>query len=246
VQVLLIANTDDEDPGHVGHRLDDHGANFTVARRDAPGGLIGLPGGTDLVLLLGSAWSVYDPAHRASIDAEMALVRSAEAAGIATLGICFGAQLLAAAGGADVRRAPVPEIGWVTLDTEDSVLAPPGPWFQLHEDRWIPGPGAPEMARTRVGPQAFLRGRSLAWQFHPEVTSPTAAGWLDQHRDLVAEAGADPEALRADLATFAADAEIRCHRLVDAFLERVVGAVSTVGGPTDAGDGRPTSGRMAL
>jgi GMP synthase-like glutamine amidotransferase len=245
VRVLLIANTDDEETGYVGDRLRHHGATFTTARRDAPGGLGGLPGAVDLVLLLGSAWSVYDPAYRGPVAAEIALVQAAEAAGIPTLGICFGGQLLAAAGGGEVHRAERPEVGWVTLDTDDPVLAPPGPWFQLHQDRWVTGPGMGEIARTAVGPQAFLRGRSLAWQFHPEVTAPTAALWLAQHHELVLEAGQDPEALRADLDARAPDAEVRCHRLVDAFLERVVGDVGAPARHPDAGADRSASGRMA-
>ena len=54
----------------------------------------------DLVVLLGSEWSVHAPVDPAALDAECELVRSARAAQVPVLGLCYGAQVLAHASGA--------------------------------------------------------------------------------------------------------------------------------------------------
>ena len=61
---------------------------------------------------------------------------------------------------------------------DDPELVEAGPWFQWHHDRWTPPPGARSVARTALAPQAFTIGRSLAVQFHPELTVDQLAGWL--------------------------------------------------------------------
>jgi len=64
----------------------------------------------DCAILLGSEAHVYagvDP----WIPGELQWVRDADAASVPMLGICFGAQAIAAALGGVVRRAPVQEIG---------------------------------------------------------------------------------------------------------------------------------------
>ena len=114
------------------------------------------------------------------------------------LGICFGGQLLAAALGGSVERAPTPEIGWLRVDTDDAALVPAGPWFQWHQDRWTPPARAREVARTPLASQAFVLGRSLAVQFHPELTAAQLEGWLANggHAWLAAH-GTDGEQLLA-------------------------------------------------
>ncbi len=53
------------------------------------------------------------------LEVEMDAIRWAVDAGIPVLGICLGAQLIASALGARVRRNPVTEIGW--FDVEPTV-----------------------------------------------------------------------------------------------------------------------------
>jgi GMP synthase-like glutamine amidotransferase len=125
-------------------------------------------------------------------------LRAADAAGVPVLGICFGAQTLAAALGGSVHRLERPEVGWVRVDSLDADRLPAGPWLAWHEDGFTLPPLAYELASNAFGVQAFCHCRHLAVQFHPEVTAAIVAGWIaNDHGDLdragVSEADVDPE-----------------------------------------------------
>jgi GMP synthase (glutamine-hydrolysing) len=103
------------------------------------------------------------------------------------LGVCLGAQLLAKAAHAPVRRAPRPEIGWYPVELLDE--AADDPVFErlperFHAFQWhyytydVPAGGV-ELARSETCTQAFRLGEH-AWgvQFHAEVTSDEIADWL--------------------------------------------------------------------
>ena len=179
----------------------------------------------DAVVPMGAPWSTYDVERVGSwVLPELDQLRRADEAGVPVLGICFGGQLLATALGGSVGLSATPEIGWVEMETDPSVV-PPGPWFEWHFDRWTLPPGAQEVARNAASSQAFVLRRNLALQFHPELTGPMLAGWLeaDGEAEIVA-AGHDPAALVRDTADREADARLRAHRLVDGFLDRVATA----------------------
>ncbi len=179
----------------------------------------------DAVVPMGAPWSVTSPHIAGWVTAELDLLRRAHAGGVPVLGICFGGQALAAALGGAVTRSPRVEIGWVSVQTDDPELVSPGPWFQWHEDRWTPPPGARDIARTAVAPQAFVLGRSLGVQFHPELTASQLEGWLANGGDAyLAAAGVDAGALLAATRAEAPAAAARTRSLVDAFLARVATA----------------------
>ena len=119
---------------------------------------------------------------------EKAWIRDLLERGTPLLGVCLGAQLIAEAAGAQVERLPVPEVGWHHV--EGVGLA-----FEWHRYGFADAPpGATELARNRVGCQAFRLGNALAIQYHAEVDEPTVMGWI---RDYGPEVGVDAQALAA-------------------------------------------------
>ena len=118
-------------------------------------------------------------------DAEADAVRDAVDRGLAVLGSCFGHQMLAWAisGPESVRRAPIPEVGWVAIRTvaSDPLLADlPNPWhaFAAHLDEVV-GPPAPWRVLAANGAcavQAMRHGDRPVWgiQPHPETTPDEA------------------------------------------------------------------------
>jgi GMP synthase-like glutamine amidotransferase len=98
------------------------------------------------------------------------------------LGICFGAQVLAAALGGSVTRLPAPEHAWIEVESEH---IPSGPWLALHEDGITLPPAARETARNERGTQAFSIARHMGVQFHPEVTPSILSGWIADKAGLV-------------------------------------------------------------
>jgi GMP synthase-like glutamine amidotransferase len=159
---------------------------------------------------------VYDDGEaRAWIEEETAWLRAAGAAGIPVLGICFGAQILAAAFGGTVQPAGQQEIGWVMVDSADPGLIPAGPWLEFHHDLCVPPAAASVLARNSLGVQAFSLGRHLGVQFHPEVDGDLFRLWLDAGgRAEIAADGQDPDALLRQTIAEEPAAAARADRLV--------------------------------
>lgn len=177
----------------------------------------------DVIVPMGAPWSVYDESTiGAWVLEELAFLRTAHDAGVPILGICFGGQALAAALGGSVEPAPEAEVGWYEIQSDDPGLVEPGPWFEWHHDRWSPPPGAHTFARTGAADQAFRIGRSLAVQFHPELTPDQLVSWVDSGgREYLVEHGIDIEDLLAQTERLAAEAQGRSRALVDRFLDQV-------------------------
>jgi GMP synthase-like glutamine amidotransferase len=177
----------------------------------------------DAVVPFGAAWSVYDENAIGNwIGDEIAFTREAIAAGVPVLGICFGGQVLAAALGGEVSRAPEPEIGWYDIDSDAPELIDPGPWFEWHYDRFEIPAGVRVLARTARATQAFVVGRSLGLQFHPELNAEVLEAWLDGSgaRQLAAS-GVDAGEVMARTKALQAAAGRRTRELIHRFVRDV-------------------------
>jgi GMP synthase-like glutamine amidotransferase len=237
VRALILEHDHCSAPGAIAERLVQRGYDveeFVVVPADRfkdPGVAVTLPvlAEYDVVVPLGAPWSVDDLERIGPwITDELVAIKAAHDAGTRVLGICFGGQALAAALGGTVSRATEPEIGWTVVapaapsvptgSTELPVIEA-GPWFQFHYDRFEAPPGSTVLASTAICPQAFVIGRSLGVQFHPEISGSTLQLWYDNdcEPEVVAR-GIDPAALLASTYEQDAAGRARAHRLVDAFL----------------------------
>lgn len=179
----------------------------------------------DALLVLGARWSVTDPEQTGRwLPTLLDQLRSADAAGVPVLGVCFGAQLLALAHGGSVHQAEQPELGWYTIETDRPDLVAEGPWFEWHYDTISVPSRATEIARSATASQAFVLGRNLAVQFHPEVDQEIFAVWME-HGAVAAlsEIGLDGHEVAADITERDAEIRERAHALVDAFLDHMAG-----------------------
>jgi GMP synthase-like glutamine amidotransferase len=194
MRVVVVRHHEEDLAGFIGTAFEARGAVISSHLFPDAGPLPGLDG-VDHIVVLGADWSVYDDdPRRAWIADELAWLRQADEAGVPVLGICFGAQALAAALGGRVEAAPRSEIGWFTVDSVDHELIPPGPWLEFHGDRFLPPPQARVLASTPVGIQAFSAGPHLAVQFHPEPDAAQLQSWLDAGgREMAERAGTDPD-----------------------------------------------------
>jgi GMP synthase-like glutamine amidotransferase len=151
---------------------------------------------------------------------EVAFLARAAESGTPVLGLCFGGQALAAALGAEVRRAARGEVGWLTVDSDDHETVPPGPWLQFHWDVFAVPAGATEVARSATGPAAFVAGPHLGVQFHPEATPEIVDEWAQVERGRLAALGTTPEALLAEGRAAQARAAEQARRLLGAWWAR--------------------------
>lgn len=156
----------------------------------------------DLLIVLGGPIGVYDHGDYPFLDDELRLLKRRLASDRPTLGICLGAQLIAAALGARVYPGGAgKEIGWspVIAGPDAPACAFATPLFDeavevlhWHGDTFDMPAGARHLACSdRYPNQAFAWGsRTLALQFHPEVTAAGLERWYIGH---AAELSALPE-----------------------------------------------------
>jgi GMP synthase-like glutamine amidotransferase len=234
MRALFLQHDAGSRPGFVGDHLTARGFELELVRMSqdlADGTWTGaFPDPLDyaVVVPLGAIWSLYDRRQVGSwIDRELDLLRRADAHGVPVLGICFGGQALAAAHGGGVRPASRSEIGWTAVTTDEAELVPPGPWMQWHGDRVDLPPGAIELARNEVCPQAFRLRRNLGLQFHPEVDEANVREWIELGGDAAVAAveavGTTVEQVLADSRANEERARADVGRLVDRFLGDVAG-----------------------
>ena len=134
----------------------------------------------DLVVLMGSPWSVYEDRVQGWMRPELEFIRRRLAAGVPMLGICFGAQAMSAALGGEVSHATRPEYGWTNVGSNTEQIAD-GPWFQFHHDEFTVPEGAVELARERV------RGPVLSHR--PEPRRPISSRDVRQPARLMVPGG---------------------------------------------------------
>ncbi|MGE8505120.1 MAG: glutamine amidotransferase [Pseudomonas sp.] len=172
------------------------------------------PLAADLLVVLGGPIGVYDHERYPLVVAELELLRTRLAANRPTLGICLGAQLMAAALGSIVYPGPAKEIGWSTLELADSDYQPLAALRDMavlhwHGDTFDLPEGCTLLASTPLcRQQAFARGPNvLGLQFHPEVRGDRFEHWLLGHASELASSGIDPVTLRHDAKRYAAALE---------------------------------------
>jgi GMP synthase (glutamine-hydrolysing) len=185
---------------------------------------------SDLLIVLGGPVGVYEQDAYPFLKAEIDLIRLRLAGKWPTLGICLGAQLIAAAAGASVHPGTQgKEIGWAPLHAgRDAALCPefaPLLADDLHVLHWhgdtfnLPS-GARHLAATSAYQnQAFAIGRhALGLQFHPEVIGAELERWYVGHACELANAGISVPELRQQSRVFAAPLEVAAERFWEHWL----------------------------
>ncbi|OFW12444.1 MAG: hypothetical protein A3F70_13315 [Acidobacteria bacterium RIFCSPLOWO2_12_FULL_67_14] len=183
---IVIQHVPWEGPGLIGREARARGLSVEVRRMDLGDAVPGIDEVAGLVVM-GGPMGVRDASAFPHLAAEQQLLRTAVERQLPVLGVCLGAQLLAAALGARVDRGPAAEIGVgeVSLTADgcrDRVLGGFGatlPVIHWHEDVCELPAGATHLAQSNLcAIQAFRMGpRAYACQFHIEVDRPLAAAW---------------------------------------------------------------------
>jgi len=160
----------------------------------------------DGVISLGGAANVDETEKFPWLPPEIEYLKQAHQAGKPIVGICLGAQLIAAALGGKVAAMAAPEVGWKPVK-----LAFPGqtdvglqgiPWdtvqFHLHgqEVTTLPPESTPLAGSRQCKHQAFRVGATTyAFQYHFEWTLDDVDAVLND--PLITKAGEKPESIKA-------------------------------------------------
>jgi GMP synthase-like glutamine amidotransferase len=219
LKALILQKEDPTPPGHVTEWLASLGAKTDTLRTDLEDRDVD-PAAYDLVVSLGSEFAAFDDS-KAFVRREEKITRDAFEKDVPFLGLCFGGQMLARVLGSENYRSDTAEIGWLPVRTTDPELVSEGPWFQWHFDVFTTPPGATVVAGTDVGVQAFVAGKSLGLQFHPEVTTQIMDDWVREYRHELDEEGVDADALLAETRRLAEQSRANAMGLFDRFLRDV-------------------------
>jgi GMP synthase-like glutamine amidotransferase len=219
LRALILQHEEPTPPGHVTPWLRDIGASVDVLRIDLEDRTVD-PAGYDLIVSLGSEFAAFDDT-KPFVVREAALMSEAVRRDVPVLGLCFGGQMLARVIGGEVYRSDDSEIGWLPVRSSDPSLVPEGPWFQWHFDTFTLPPTARVIADSPVGPQAFVAGRSLGLQFHPEVTTGIMDDWVRVYAHELEGDGIDPDSLLEETVERASESERMARQLFDRFLIQV-------------------------
>lgn len=189
----------------------------------------------DLLVILGGPIGVYEHETYPFLHAEMDLLRSRLAKKLPTIGICLGAQLIAAALGASVHPGTQgKEIGWAPIQAGadaslhpffSELLVPDLHVLHWHGDTFDLPANAHHLASTAAYPnQAFAIGQyALGLQFHPEVTAQNLERWYVGHACELSHAEISVAQLREDSSVFAPKLEVAARRFWQSWLSEIAG-----------------------
>lgn len=215
-----------EGPGYLGTILDRLQRPYEVVCIDdghaVPTDLDDVAG----LVFMGGSMSVNDPLNW--ISDEIDLIQRAQRAGLPMLGVCLGSQLLSRALGGTVSKGTNgQEIGWHPLQRQAGASRIPAlnNWqqeplaFHWHGESFSLPPAAELILSSACYPhQAWVCGKSLAIQFHIEVTAEMVREWASLYSSDMAQGGACNQVLDE----ITRDLETRIpalHRLADSLFE---------------------------
>ncbi|MCY1078115.1 glutamine amidotransferase-related protein [Archangium lansingense] len=184
MRAVVMQHEEHEGPGLLGPALE--AAGFTLVKRFRTVKREDL--NAELVVVLGGPMGVYEAERHPFLGEELGLVTERLALGLPVLGICLGAQLLAAAAGSEVfvgknsLEVGVAPVRWTKEGLADPVIAGVRPRTTVahwHQDTFKAVPGATLLASTdRYTQQAFRLGDSYGFQFHLELTADELDRWF--------------------------------------------------------------------
>ena len=184
------------------------------------------------LILLGGPMGVDDEDKFPFLRWEKRIIRAAIDESVPILGVCLGAQLIAASLGSRIFHGSVKEIGWSPVSITphgqvDSLLGylpENATVFQWHSDGFDLPPGAVCLASSMHYPtQAFRVGKTIyGLQFHLEVTPRMIEHWIgERSKELALAPYVMPEKVLADSHKYAPASKYYGERFLSEFLRRL-------------------------
>jgi GMP synthase-like glutamine amidotransferase len=208
-EILIFRHAPHEGPGYLADYLGRHRLPSRLIRIDRNDPIPSSIDGVSGLVFMGGPMSVNDPLPW--IPPVLRLIREAVSADRPVLGHCLGGQLISKALGGAITKNPVKEIGWLPVSRVDGPLAEkwldglPAEFdvFHWHGETFSIPPGATRiLASSDCANQAFVIGKTLAFQCHVEMTGELVREWARLGADDLAPVCAtvqNPQAMTAEL-----------------------------------------------
>jgi GMP synthase (glutamine-hydrolysing) len=192
MRVAIVENTRVTHHGQVGVALHEAGALVDLYRPFV-GGRLPVRGSFDALISFGGEQSALDDAIHPYLPHLADLLAESAGAGVATLGICLGAQLMARGLGGQNSLGTAREFGWCEVtrtgeaDPVLDTLPQSFPIFEWHSDTFTLPQGAVHLATSAVAAvQCYRFGRAgYGTQFHFEASRAVARDWAATFPGLI-------------------------------------------------------------
>ena len=231
-EVLVFQHDPFEDLGWFAEVLEQQGADYRVLRLfhgEMPAEDWQRVGA---LIVLGGPMSANEEDRFPFLRWEKRIIRAAIDESVPILGVCLGAQLIAASLGTPIFHGPVKEIGWSPISITphgqvDSLLGylpDRATVFQWHGDGFELPVGAIHLASSvNYKNQAFRIGRGIyGLQFHLEVTPTMIERWIDERsKDFALAPYVLPDKILADTRNYAAALRYYAERCITEFVRRL-------------------------
>ncbi len=146
----------------------------------------------DILIIMGGPMSVHDEQAHPFLRREKRFILEAIHAGKRILGLCLGAQLIAAVLGANISKNNDREIGWFQITRKKEaalsflgdILPEKIEAFHWHGETFsLPPAAIPLFKSEACADQAFIvNERVIGFQFHLETTASSAAQLIENCR----------------------------------------------------------------
>ena len=215
-EFLVLQHEPMEGPGTIAGEIRSAGHTVRIIRIDQKEKVPADPGPFAGVVVMGGTMGVYDQGKLTHLKEEIVLLEKALQKEKPVLGICLGAQLLAAAAGAEVKPGEK-EIGWVLVHKmpeacKDPVLRRlPENFHALmwHGDHFALPKGAIHLLGTQKCACAGFRIGKKAYGLvpHLEMTAAMIDEMVSASRQELASAHAEPGQILEDSSEYAEPTE---------------------------------------
>ena len=205
-------------------------ANYELTVVDAPTFAFDIqPEDVVLVVVLGNDHGVYEKVERPYIAREEEWLAARVTHERPILGVCFGAQILASALGAEVFRGEKKIVGFMAVTPTPAGQSSPVRFFadvpvmEWHGDTFtLPNRATRLAGSSDYENEAFaIDDWALAVQFHPETTPEMHERWLTDSREWVEGAGYDLEALRRERDEYSAAMQVASQAMLREWLSNL-------------------------
>ena len=231
-EVLVFQHDPFEDLGIFAEIMERRGADYRVFRLHHGEMPTDDWKSVGALIILGGPMSVDEEKDFPFLRWEKKIIRAAIDDNVPVLGVCLGAQLIAATLGTKIFRGPVKEIGWSPISITphgqvDSLLGylpENATVFQWHGDSFELPSGAIHLATSaNYQNQAFRVGKYIyGLQFHLEVTPSMIERWINERsKDFALAPYLQPDKILADTENYAPSLKYYGERFLSAFLRRV-------------------------
>lgn len=228
--VVIFQHVPFEGPGVIVDMLEGRGVPFVIIHGYDGEVLPHTPAGYSGVISMGGPMSAND--DLAYLEKEKTFLAQAVERDLPVLGICLGAQLLAASVGGKIYSGFEVEVGWgeVSLTEEglkDPVFAAvqdPLPVLHWHTETFdLPEDSVLLASSDKYVNQAFrLKSHAYGLQFHLEATDEMVREWVNEDEDSDGSIVPDPDVILSQAPAYQSRIQLNAALVFGRFLDMLL------------------------